>query len=46
MYLKKGAGGRGVSAGCHDATGVESSNQECWADGHMRGISAGLDKRF
>jgi predicted porin len=44
-----GAGGRGVTADCHDAsdaTGGESSNPHCWAGGHLKGISFGMDKRF
>jgi predicted porin len=44
-----GAGGRGVTADCHDAsdaTGGESSDPHCWAGGHLKGVSAGLDKRF
>ena len=44
-----GAGGRGVTTDCHDAsdaTGNESSNPHCWTGVHLKAFSAGLDKRF
>jgi predicted porin len=44
-----GAGGRGVTTDCHDAsdaTGGESSDPHCWAGGHLKAASVGLDKRF
>jgi hypothetical protein len=48
-HFDLGAGGRGVTADCHDAsdaTGGESSDPHCWAGGHLKAISIGLDKRF
>ena len=48
-HFDLGAGGRGVTADCHDAsdaTGDETSNPHCWAGGRLKGVSAGLDKRF
>ena len=48
-HFDLGAGGRGVTADCHDAsdaTGDESSDPHCWAGGHLKGVSMGLDKRF
>ena len=44
-----GAGGRIVTTDCHDAsdaTGGESSDPHCWAGGHLKGVSAGLNRRF
>lgn len=44
-----GAGGRIVTVDCHDAsdaTGGESSNPHCWAGGRLKGVSAGLNRRF
>jgi predicted porin len=44
-----GAGGRGVTTDCHDAsdsTGDETSDPHCWAGGHLKALSIGLDKRF
>jgi hypothetical protein len=44
-----GAGGRGVTTDCHDAsdaTGGESSSPHCWAGGHLQGVSVGMEKRF
>jgi len=48
-HFDLGAGGRGVTADCHDASdavGGESSDPHCWAGGHLKAISIGLDKRF
>jgi predicted porin len=44
-----GAGGRIVTADCHDAsdaTGGESSNPHCWAGGHLMGVSVGINRHF
>jgi predicted porin len=44
-----GAGGRGVTTDCHDASdaaGNEFSNPHCWAGGHLKAFSMGLDRRF
>ena len=44
-----GAGGRGVTTDCHDASDAASneySNPHCWAGGHLKAVSLGLDKRF
>ncbi|MGA3011470.1 MAG: porin [Terracidiphilus sp.] len=44
-----GAGGRGVTTDCHDASdaaGSEYSNPHCWTGVHLKGASIGLDKRF
>jgi predicted porin len=44
-----GAGGRGVTTDCHDASdaaGNQESNPHCWAGGHLKAYSVGLDKRF
>jgi hypothetical protein len=44
-----GAGGRAVTTDCHDASdasGGESSNPHCWAGGHLKGVSVGLNRRF
>ena len=48
-HFDLGAGGRGVTADCHDASdavGNENSDPHCWAGGHLKGVSVGLDKRF
>ncbi len=48
-HFDLGAGGRGVTADCHDASdaiGDENSDPHCWAGGHLKAISLGLDKRF
>ena len=48
-HFDLGAGGRGVTADCHDAsdaTGDETSDPHCWAGGHLKAISLGLNKRF
>jgi predicted porin len=48
-HFDLGAGGRGVTADCHDASdavGDENSDPHCWAGGHLKGVSVGLDKRF
>jgi predicted porin len=48
-HFDLGGGGRGVTADCHDASdavGDENSAPHCWAGGHLKGISVGLDKRF
>jgi len=48
-HFDLGGGGRSVTADCHDAsdaTGGESSDPHCWAGGHLKAISIGLDKRF
>jgi predicted porin len=44
-----GAGGRGVTTDCHDASdtiGNENSNPHCWTGVHLKAFSVGLDKRF
>lgn len=44
-----GAGGRGVTTDCHDAsdsTGDETSDPHCWAGGHLKAYSLGIDRRF
>ena len=44
-----GAGGRGVTTDCHDAsdaTGGESSNPHCFAGGKLIGFSTGMSYRF
>jgi hypothetical protein len=44
-----GAGGRGVTTDCHDASdaaGNEYSNPHCWTGVHLKAFSVGLDKRF
>ncbi len=44
-----GAGGRGVTTDCHDASdaaGNQYSNPHCWPGGHLKAFSMGLDKRF
>lgn len=45
-----GAGGRGVTTDCHDASdatgGFAPSNPHCWTGGNLMGVSAGLDLKF
>ncbi|MGA3049653.1 MAG: hypothetical protein ABSD67_23815 [Terracidiphilus sp.] len=48
-HFDLGAGGRGVTTDCHDAsdtTGNQDSDPHCWAGGHLKAFSIGLDKRF
>jgi predicted porin len=48
-HFDLGAGGRGVTTDCHDASdaaGDQLSNPHCWAGGHLKAFSMGLDKRF
>ena len=48
-HFDLGAGGRGVTTDCHDASdaaGNQYSNPHCWAGGHLKAFSVGLDKRF
>ena len=48
-HFDLGAGGRGVTTDCHDASdavGDENSDPHCWAGGHLKGVSLGLNKRF
>ncbi|MGA3133500.1 MAG: hypothetical protein ABSD59_22125 [Terracidiphilus sp.] len=48
-HFDLGAGGRGVTTDCHDASDAASnefSNPHCWAGGHLKAFSTGLDKRF
>lgn len=48
-HFDLGAGGRGVTTDCHDAsdaTGGEDSDPHCWAGGHLKAFSLGMDKRF
>jgi len=48
-HFDLGAGGRGVTTDCHDASdsaGNEYSNPHCWTGVHLKGASIGLDKRF
>lgn len=45
-----GAGGRGVTTDCHDASdatgGLVGSNPHCWTGGQLMGVSAGLNWKF
>jgi predicted porin len=51
-----GAGGRGVTTDCHDASqlaaydpttgGVSGSGPHCYAGGRLQGVSAGMDFKF
>jgi len=51
-----GAGGRGVTTDCHDATqlaapdavngGFSGGGPHCWAGGHLQGVSLGMDWVF
>jgi len=44
-HFDLGAGGRGVTTDCHDASdasGGESSNPHCFAGGHLQGVSVGM----
>ena len=51
-----GAGGHGVTTDCHDATdqaafdpttgGVTGDGPHCFAGGHLKGASIGVDYRF
>jgi predicted porin len=48
-HFDLGAGGRGVTTDCHDASdaaGGQDSNPHCWAGGRLKAFSMGLDKRF
>jgi hypothetical protein len=48
-HFDLGAGGRGVTTDCHDASDSASnefSNPHCWAGGHLKAFSTGFDKRF
>jgi predicted porin len=48
-HFDLGAGGRGVTTDCHDASdaaGDQLSDPHCWAGGHLKAFSMGLDKRF
>lgn len=48
-HFDLGAGGRGVTTDCHDASdaaGDENSDPHCWAGAHLKAFSVGLDKRF
>jgi predicted porin/cytoskeletal protein RodZ len=48
-HFDLGAGGRGVTTDCHDAsgaTGNEFSDPHCWTGVHLKAVSIGLDKRF
>jgi predicted porin len=48
-HFDLGAGGRGVTTDCHDAsdtTGNQDSDPHCWAGSHLKAFSVGLDKRF
>jgi predicted porin len=48
-HFDLGAGGRAVTTDCHDASdaaGNQYSNPHCWAGGHLKAFSMGLDKRF
>lgn len=48
-HFDLGAGGRGVTTDCHDASdaaGNQYSNPHCWAGGHLKAFSMGLDRRF
>jgi predicted porin len=48
-----GAGGRGVTTDCHDASNPDTSGFDpnggaphCWAGGHLQGFSMGMNYRF
>jgi len=48
-HFDLGAGGRGVTTDCHDASdtsGGLDSDPHCWAGGQLKALSLGLDKRF
>ena len=48
-HFDLGAGGRGVTTDCHDASdaaGNQDSNPHCWPGGHLKAVSVGVDKRF
>jgi predicted porin len=48
-HFNLGAGGRGVTTDCHDASdtaGSEYSNPHCWTGVHLKAASIGLQKRF
>jgi len=48
-HFDLGAGGRGVTTDCHDASdtaGNQLSNPHCWAGGQLKAFSVGLGKRF
>jgi hypothetical protein len=44
-HFDLGAGGRGVTTDCHDAfgsAGGATGTPQCWAGGHLQGVSVGL----
>ncbi|HEY1392093.1 MAG TPA: porin, partial [Methylibium sp.] len=48
-----GAGGRGVTTDCHDASNPDASGFDpnggaphCWAGGHLQGVSVGMQYKF
>ena len=48
-HFDLGAGGRGVTTDCHDASdtaGNVYSNPHCWTGVHLKAASIGLQKRF
>ena len=48
-HFDLGAGGRGVTTDCHDASdtaGNQYSNPHCWTGVHLKAFSVGLDRRF
>jgi hypothetical protein len=49
-HFDLGAGGRGVTTDCHDATGSDGGNvfgsPRCWTGTTIVGVSTGLQYRF
>ena len=52
-HFDLGAGGRGVTTDCHDASNPDTSGFDpnggaphCWAGGHLQGISVGMKYAF
>lgn len=41
-----GAGGRGVTTDCHDGQTIASGAPNCYAGGHVQGVSAGVNYKF
>ncbi|WP_231949364.1 porin [Herminiimonas arsenitoxidans] len=41
-----GAGGRGVTTDCHDGNSVANGAPNCYAGGHLQGISLGMNYKF
>jgi len=41
-----GAGGRSVTADCHDGSSISQGAPFCYAGGRIMGVSVGLDYKF